>query len=718
MLVGFIYQFYDLTQDYLQYKYLIEFSIKGVNNVIPSVTVCLDQEQRTISRNHPGYHYIKDQHITIEYVMDFNNFTAFSEIDPDVILRYRNNSVCLTYLNDLRNLSKATFVFMVVRSFYYKKADIIFHPANTHSHFYRKTFTTHMGTGSVVDFRKQVIQSLPSPYSTQCFDYSSNALNKVWPKSQTDCKLEYMRRKELEECKHNYHWIESKQKFDNDEQLFNWTMPHSDCLVRPDDEMLSTLCKDECLQTELIEDLSVIGDVNYHEIRAKVPILTIRSYPGYYTHIEYVGQMNLVTYFSSFGGLISMWLGFSVLLMTDIFYGFLNRFLDFIYYSNINQPKSWWKKYTRLIKSIYSIIFALMMSYQLYEITKDYLAYPKSIETSFDEKFTFPKMRIGLQLHGSFIGAKGVAYVNKKIRCQVHFDDIEIDCPRPSIIRRIQIDGRNVLTNLHFLYFHNAFDYNLTHMDHAHNLKYVQIEYSGLESTHSDVVVVINVEFVNYLFNYGHSFPAYKSIKPIDFYKTYNIFIETNNFRRISLENGGKCEDQHKGLFNNYMFDYLVHYCIDKLMNDSFKCLPYHIPQILEPNQDQFEAKYKYCPVRFGLKPDHSLYYEALEKCVKQYKPDCDIQSINVHNTVHDFEERVTFQKTPTEINLIPVSSKMIQFTEKYRFSLNDLFYQIGGTIGVWFGWSVLSLPEFMLVIKHKLSRFYDKIIANEYLFT
>ena len=428
VLVGFIYQFYDLTQDYLQYKYLIEFSIKSVNNVIPSVTVCLDQEQRIIQSWRPNYDYVKDKHIIYKIRINGSDYKNFSEVDPDVIMRYRNNSVCFTYLNDLRNLSKATHIYIIFHPVHYKRSDIIFHPANTHSHFYRKTFSTKMGTRTWVEFKKQVIQSLPSPYSTQCFDYSSNALNKVWPKSQTDCKLEYMRRKELEECKHNYHWIESKHRFDNEKQIFNWTMPHSDCLVRPDDEVLSELCKDECLQTELIEDLSINGKVNYHEINARYPILTIQSGPSYYNHIEYVGQMNLVTYFCSFGGLISMWLGFSILLMSDMFYAFLNRFLDFIYYSNINQSKSWFKKYTRLIKSMYRIIFSLMMSYQLYDITNNYLAYPKSIETSLDAKFIFPKMHISMQAHNYFITLEEIALIINKIKCQIHFDEIKIDC--------------------------------------------------------------------------------------------------------------------------------------------------------------------------------------------------------------------------------------------------------------------------------------------------
>ena len=281
--------------------------------------------------------------------------------------------------------------------------------------------------------------------------------------------------------------------------------------------------------------------------------------------------------------------------------------------------------------------------------------------------------------------------------------------------RQMWNNGRHIETDIDFLFFNNAFENNLTNIDHAHHVKSIQIEYAGIEPTHKYEMRFITFEFENNLFNYGNSFPTYKSLKPIDFYKSYNIFFETNNFRRISLENGVLCEDRRKGLFNDYIFDYLINDCIHKLINDSLKCLPFHVPLFLEPKQGHFVSKYNHCN---HFKPDYILFHKVLRKCKTQYKPDCDIQSINIHNTVQDSDEWVTPYTTPTQINIIPVNSKMIQYTEKYRYSLNDWFYQIGGTIGVWFGWSVLSLPDFMIVTKHKISKFYYKIISNEYLFT
>ena len=41
ILIGFVYQLYDLTADYLRYNYLIEVEVKPVIAVVPSVTVCV-----------------------------------------------------------------------------------------------------------------------------------------------------------------------------------------------------------------------------------------------------------------------------------------------------------------------------------------------------------------------------------------------------------------------------------------------------------------------------------------------------------------------------------------------------------------------------------------------------------------------------------------------------------------------------------------------------
>ena len=42
ILIGFVYQLYDLIADYLRFNYLIEIEVKPIREVLPSVTICVN----------------------------------------------------------------------------------------------------------------------------------------------------------------------------------------------------------------------------------------------------------------------------------------------------------------------------------------------------------------------------------------------------------------------------------------------------------------------------------------------------------------------------------------------------------------------------------------------------------------------------------------------------------------------------------------------------
>src|SRR6195952_2118461 len=110
-----------------------------------------------------------------------------------------------------------------------------------------------LGANIQVKIVKQTL--LPFPYSTNCFDYSYNQRNNVWPKSQTDCKLEYMRRKELKECKHNYYWIQ--HLFDNNHQILDFNKTFLNCSVKVDHKFLDTFCQKDCKITDFSVKMSI-----------------------------------------------------------------------------------------------------------------------------------------------------------------------------------------------------------------------------------------------------------------------------------------------------------------------------------------------------------------------------------------------------------------------------------------------------------------------------
>ena len=89
------------------------------------------------------------------------------------------------------------------------------------------------------------------------------------------------------------------------------------------------------------------------------------------------------------------------------------------------------------------------------------------------------------------------------------------------------------------------------------------------------------------------------------------------------------------------------------------------------------------------------------ENCNNHIIPDCKIQYLHFENN----------WKPPnaTIVNIIPKQSHRMDLFETLKMTENNLFYNIGGIIGMWFGWSVISFSSFpMIVIRifHKVKKF------------
>ena len=668
-----------------------------MNDVIPSVTICLDQAQRDLS-NASRVHYeeYKDLHTKCIWIADGNvkENKICDEIDPNVYLRYKSNSLCLTYFNDQRNLSKHNHVIVAVFFFYYKKIEIIFHPVHTPSHFQTKSVILTPGKVTMLEFKKYVIESLPSPYSTDCFDYSSNALNKIWPKSQTDCKLELMRQKERHICGQNHHWINWGKNFEPSKQVLNFSSYSNSCKVKYSVK-LDKICKNECQTTEY--QLK-------HQFDVKIFIqvfgsVQITSQKGYFKQIKYIGKISMLIYFSSIGGLISMWMGLSVVLMTDLLYSFLNRFLNFIYYSNINHTNNWSKKMCKLIKLLYKSVCAVLMFYQLFCLFQIYLDYPKSIEITFTDKLTFPKML--LVMHFETPINNNLDAIVEHIKCNIGLNEEIIYCPRPTVIFESFHENQNDFI-LHFL--NSEFGKNFTYNYQIEKgLKKINLKFAGIYPLY------VYIQMVNSLLEQNHHGDT--AIISIKLHKTNDIYIESNNYRRITLENGLKCQNRGSVLFKDSELDYLISDCILNSLLDTFKCLPDGYLPYMYFKPDSYEMKFKFCPNYTKFNSSHAKQIE--EKCQNSFLPDCEIQLFETQYSVLNTNTEVVTNETTTEINIIPVKTTITQYTEKYIMSFNDLFYDMGGTIGMWFGWSVISPPVFLAMINDKLTIIYKRLSTN-----
>ena len=321
ILFGFVYQLYDLTRDYLRYNYLIEVNIRDAVSIVPSITICIRSwDQMSPHLFHRPKNIVnKTIYCTFYREGDLNKKLSCDQIDGQIWMRYKKNSICLTFLNRADLMGNINMYGMSIRAYLFRRAEYFIHPAYSHSHFER---TNHFNfeltpiiktkikttVGGRLEIKKWEQTLLPYPYSTNCFDYSINRRNNIRPKSQTDCKFEYMRRKELHECKHNYYW--SQHLFDDNQHILDFNRTFPNCSVKVNQRFLDKVCQKDCQTTQFFADLrkeiyNFAGCyINYYENKDK------------YIHSTYLAKMDLIAYFSTLGGLISIYFGFGV---SDLF---------------------------------------------------------------------------------------------------------------------------------------------------------------------------------------------------------------------------------------------------------------------------------------------------------------------------------------------------------------------------------------------------------------
>ena len=386
ILIGFVYQLYDLTRDYLRYNYEIDLQVKQGFSYVPSVTICVNPLHRMSSSTNWNNSYLSHMKtLTCKY-MDYYLFEYYSceAVDPFIFIRFKNNTICLTHLNAGYNETVITYDFRFA-ALSHQRAEFIFHPRFHPSHFERSNrFIVGKGDRSAkIQVNRLDKTLLPFPYSTNCFDYSINRRNNVSSKSQTDCKLEYMRRKELKVCNHNYYW--SQHLFDINHQTLHFNQTFTNCSVKVNETILDYICPNDCRIVELLVNKDKFT-LNYHG-----NYVFFEKQKDNYIHLIYLKKMDLITYFSTMGGLISMYLGFCVIYLTEITLDSILKFFAFVIRKRFNSKI---KLFMQSMKSISKIIFLYLMCYQLIEMTNIFIDNKERTDISFRVNYRLPKVML------------------------------------------------------------------------------------------------------------------------------------------------------------------------------------------------------------------------------------------------------------------------------------------------------------------------------------
>ena len=736
LIFGFIYQWYDLTKNYFQYNIFNKLDVEVDANLMPSTTICVDKRYKYAAEDikrlvdiygdtiYKESLYLVDKlqiyfAFTNATILDGSNMNLFSQSNSGY------NSMCVTL--DLQSLLKQEsmkYVFELSLSIYqYKRAYIIFHDHKEPPHFisYHKKLVLINNQQLNVGFDKRINTLLPFPYATDCRDYSSS----VKHKSQKECLFEYMSRKELKVCGYNYIW--NRKPFNVSVERFRLTRYEKRCHFDINHNWFNRLCKRDCDITEFNVKQQYYIISNYFGVKS-----VILKFMSYYIHTGYVPRIDLIAYLSTLGGLLSMWLGFNMWLFTVKtlkHFNWVRRvytryYGEHVYFINL-------LKTLKLIIKILQIFILLITIYQIGQILNKYLYSNKRMTIGLRPQLQLPKIIISFAPFINFTEHEryypgitqylmqstptGMVLLEDNlnyyfrilirdnlsrfmqlqkidqaiINCYIEYHNYTVSCPRhrttfyfgSSNIVGIQVLNELFPYRTDHEYFLPGHDQEIQRIviDVQKNIIYDNIV---LLFQKSEITVIANKIWYEFV-NSG---------------QINNFVIETNSVQRLRNFNDKQCIQTETGLFSTDNADECIIDCANHRLNQTFGCLPvinaYDTRIRLERDLNYF--RFDFCRKQIDLNKISNLYENCFNRCPSQ----CNILLFNVNH----YTEQANLNNH-TIINIIPKYSNELLYIESYRMSLFDLMYEIGGIVGLWFGWSAISLLQLstiLLIYLHK----------------
>ena len=277
----------------------------------------------------------------------------------------------------------------------------------------------------------------------------------------------------------------------------------------------------------------------------------------------------------------------------------------------------------------------------------------------------------------------------------------------------------NTTCSLKLKYLHHSEDYINTYRIAS----YFSVEQGDINSKYIESLKKITIKFNN-LVNYRLESKELYTIKFLTsiasenqhgnrqgysstqiFYSNQetNIFIDLSYLEKLRSFDGKNCIKTNSGFLSDGYYDRLLMDCIHNEYNKSYGCLPFfHQDYYIDPTRDV--PKYSLC--FYKDKRFNNRSYDLNEKyliCEKITQIDCKITTFKV-------EKQSIFINSSTIVNIIPKQSHKMDFIETMKMSENDLFYNLGGIVGIWIGWSVVSFSSFFILSKNILNELYSLI--------
>ena len=692
------YQYIQLVIDYTKFEMNNEYRLKYFFEDI-TLTFCFDH----------------DKYFNVDNLLMINGKSVSTENNFFIATRYFRSFNCYSYVK-YDNYSyefRETLSEIIVKesiislSNYPVTIYLIAHSTYSPSHF-GKLFYLKPKRQFISIYTMQPYYSrrelLTWPFATNCFDYNSP---KSKFKSREYCYLDVMKKLELKYCKVNKYWT----------MKLNYENNITKC-IEPDYKLLERICQVNCIDVTMEyairkNDLKV-PDFYFEDFKI---VMVNRNQIIKRLYLEYSPKFSKKEFLSAMGGLIGLWLGLSIYDLLHILFNISQKFITDLLKFSIPGFKLF--KYQLILK----IIIMSIMMINLQKLFLDFSSGQTITKINIVNEVDLIDVNLvnTLDLTNYYCWNLFNNMVQKYLNLERNiYEDFPIfENWKEKNIKLKQAFEEIFLKEIIFQY---GFDYyfNQKFMELTHNVSCTIVDHFGnyidcsnnskyfikIEKYRLDIIYLLrrksilekinskNIKKIIIQLNpdrcYMKKIAVFENVEE-KFQYIMNVGTEMNiKFQKISLDysktslnedciwfnknNSHDNYDCQTNFMNNILINKLNVKCMPrnsfgfylnnmKLFNNSFCKHNELIPKKLA--QDIFSNMSKYCP-------------QACES---------EILSVDVDKKLLENAIR---------INLIPKPNRKPIFTYYLSMDFNNFIYNIGGTIGMWAGYSALTIPNIL----------------------
>jgi hypothetical protein len=593
---------------------------------------------------------------------------------------------------------------------------------------------------------------LPFPYSTDCYDYISEKKSVISYKSKEDCIVKHLEREEFKVCGCNKRW--NYRAFGN-KNSSNICPKSFECKFNAKSKIksLEKICKNDCL-IEYYMNILVDQKFTTGNPMRNTKLVSINVSLKFETLFTYLPKMNLVDYFCSVGGLISMWFGISLYDLVVIFAKELHKKI-ILFFGEMNYQivilaiikfNAFVTSKLKKISSTFTIIFfSILMLIQMIAIIKSYFDY--EIVTRFEVQEIKLIPNIELTFLETTKNLNKLIEIYPELKQEIHeFEKSGINVLHMNLAQDLQFRPiywkylLRLIVDNRLNDFHRILETNKL-------IKSCQIKIDNelelINCTQGDFGISktsrINISPIKYL-NFSrlmnkkkiekvtfvlNNFMIYQSVRlflcitavgpnfqtSIDSNKKTTISFSSFSVNKLRFDENDCIPKEIEKDFVEEYFEFCLFDCLIDLYNQSFGCISNSFPHYYF-NRHLLKFNYKLCNT-FTDKINDSLAEPFLKFCNKYCKPKCNVVN---------FDAKVDVSKhfwNDTNLEVIPKKSPHIAYIETLKTDINRLIYNCGGVIGLWFGISPITavdlfsyIPEICRILINECTKIPQYLIA------